>query len=276
MKWPHCKQGFDNQKAALREQHQVLSTLLQDTSRLLTFQREYKRQLDDSYLFVLKRLFWLRDAKTLAWDTVQDMFAGIRHTGRRLQALLFIVKDRTLAVWSEMAAVWFIMVLVVVTVPWGIFRLWHSLWAWQATMLAASAALRLSDGLRVAAVLVLRAALWPGYIALLAWMLGYVLPQNPEHKTLSMALVSGLQLSALTLGATLLVRTLLQPEGWGQRVWGLGPALCQFLRRLVLVSGLAVLLLLVPRSILLAAPGGGEVTVGSLALARASFWRFSA
>ena len=268
------QQGFDDQKAALREQHQVLSTLLQDTTRLLTIHREYKRQLDDSYLFVLKRLFWLRDAKTLAWDTVQDMFAGIRHTGRRLQALLFIVKDRTLAVWSEMAAVWFLMVLVVVTVPWGIFRLWHSLWAWQATMLATSAALRLSDGLRVAAVLVLRAALWPGYIALIAWMLGYVLPQTPEHKALSMALVSGLQLSALTLGATLLVRTLLQPEGWGQRVWGLGPALCQFLRRLVLVSGLAVLLLLVPRFILLAAPGGGEVTVGSLALARFFFLAF--
>jgi hypothetical protein len=264
---------FDEQKTARREQQQVLSTLVQDTTQLLTLHREYKRVLDDSYLFVLTRMFWLRDAKALDWNTLQDMLHGATSTARRLQAFVQAIRVGLQTTWQGALHLWFLAFLVVLVLPWGICKAGRVLRHWQMAA-QATATPSLPAEIGVAAVLVLRTLLCPGYVLLFAHLLGYVLPQGPTHKALSVALVSGLQMSALTLGAGLLGGTMLQPHGWGQRFWGLNPALCRFLRLLVLVTCIAVLLFLVPRQMLLTAPGDGEVTAGSLALARFFFLAF--
>ena len=126
----------------------------------------------------------------------------------------------------------------------------------------------------VAAVLVVQAAIWPGYLAGLAWLFGQGLAQLPEQRELARALVGSLQIGALLLGISLLGRALLQPDGWGQRFWVLSPALCRLLRRTVVITCLAALVLLIPRHLLLTAPGEGETAVGSLTLARLLFLAF--
>src|ERR1044071_812200 len=72
----------------------------------------------------------------------------------------------------------------------------------------------------------------------------------------------------------LLARILLRPQGWMQRYWGLSPEVGKALRQTVTIGCLATLVFLVPRHILVHAPGGPEAVVGSLALARLCFTAF--
>jgi small-conductance mechanosensitive channel len=268
------RQALEEQRAALREQQQVLAALVQEHTRLLTLHREYKRLLDDSYVSLLTQIFWLRDARTLSWDVVQDMVAGATSTITRLRTF---VRAAQAHAWSKMSgapSLWFIGLLTCIGLPWLVAKLRRRLRSLQAFSLATAARQETPPGLHVAILIVLQTALWPAYLALMAWLLGQFLPRQPGQADVARTLVSGLQLVALVLGAYLLGRTVLQQEGWGQRFWALSPALCRFLRRSVALVCLAALLLLVPYHILLTAPGEGEAAVGSLALARACFLAF--
>ena len=267
-------QELEAQKTALRAQQQVLSTLMQDTTKLFSLHRDYRRLLDDSYLFVLARMFWLRDARTLDWNAVQDMRDGVRYTLRRGQTMVSAATELVQTTWSSTVYPWLLTGLVGLLLPWSLFRLWRYLGAWQLSVQQAAPELSLSRGIGAATALVLRTAIWPGYLALIAWLLGMVFTQMAEQRALAMALVQGLQLSAGTLGVVLLASALLHPEGWGKHLWGLTPRLSQFLWHVILALCVAVLLFLVPRSVLLLAPGYGPATPGSLALARFFYLAF--
>ena len=73
------------QKAALREQQQALTALVQETTALLALHRERKRLLDDSYRFVLTKMFWLRDGRTMSWAVVEDAVQGTVNVVQRLR-----------------------------------------------------------------------------------------------------------------------------------------------------------------------------------------------
>jgi small-conductance mechanosensitive channel len=268
------RQALAEQRAALREQQQVLSSLVQDATRLLALHREYKRLLDEGYFFVLTEMFWLRDAKTLSWGVAEDVVTGALSMVKRLRTFVVATEASASAKLTVALYVWLIASIVFVVLPWSIWRFERRLRLRQEASLAHTAAQDSPPGLGTAVLIVLRAALWPAYLALLAWLLGQFLPQDPDQRELSHALVSGLQISAVVLGAGLLGRYLLQPDGWGQRCWNASAELCRFLRRIIVILCLAVLILQIPRYILLAAPGEGEVAVGSLALARAFFLAF--
>jgi small-conductance mechanosensitive channel len=268
------RQALDEQKAALREQQQVLAELIQDHTRLLVLQREYKHLLDDSYLYVLTKMFWLRDAKTLRWDMLYDTAAVAIQTAQRLRAFVQVAQVHIRATWVGAVSLWLLAPLVCLVLPWMLYRVWRRLRHVQGCALAAYAEQNVPPRLGSAMVVVMQAAVWPGYLALVAWLLGQGLTQLPEQRELARALVGGLQIGALVLGLSLLGHTLLRADGWGQRCWGLSPALCRLLRRLVVVTCLAALVFLVPRYILLTAPGEGETAVGSLTLARTLFLAF--
>jgi small-conductance mechanosensitive channel len=126
----------------------------------------------------------------------------------------------------------------------------------------------------VVLLLVCKAALWPAYLALLAWSRAQFISESTADADLTHALVSGLQVSAFVLWVGLLGRAILQQDGWGQRFWGLSAELCRFLRHVVTAAYLTALVLLVPYHILLTAPGDGSTAVTSLALARVLFLVF--
>lgn len=268
------RQALDEQKAALREQQQVLAELLQDNTTLLALHREYKRLLDDSYLFVLTKMFWLRDAKTLQWDTLYDTVAVAISAVRRLQGFLHAAQAHVRATWARAVLLWLLVPLVCLVLPWVLYRVWRRLRQVQVAALTAHAGPDIPPGFGVVAAIVAQVAVWPGYLALVAWLLGQSLAQLSAQRELTHALVSGLHIGALLFGISLLGRILLQPEGWGQRCWACSPALCRLLRRTVVVTCLAALVFLVPRHILLTAPGEGETAVGSLLLARTLFLAF--
>jgi small-conductance mechanosensitive channel len=268
------RKALTEQRTALREQQQVLSSLVQDTTRLLALHREYLRLLDDGYFFVLTEMFWLRDAKPLSWDVARDMVTGVLSMAKRLQAFVIAAEASASTKLTGALYAWLAALVVFVGFPWLIGSLQRHLHRHQEAGLARTAAQNEMPRLGTAVLIVLRAALWPAYLALLAWLLGQFLPHSPEQRELSRALVSGLQFGAVVLGAGFLGRYLLQPGGWGQRCWNVSPELCRFLRRIIIVLCLAILIFQIPRYMLLSAPGEGAASVASLALARAFFLTF--
>jgi small-conductance mechanosensitive channel len=97
-----------------------------------------------------------------------------------------------------------------------------------------------------------------------------------EQQTLNQegSLLASVQWGALVLWGWLVARTLLRPQGWMQRYWGLSAELGKALQQTVTVGCLAALVFLVPRHALVHAPGGPEAVAGSLALARLCFTAF--
>jgi small-conductance mechanosensitive channel len=262
------RQLLDEQKVALRDQQQALAALVQEVTKLLALHREYKRQLDSSYFFALNKMFWLRDGEPLGWAILQETLAGALATGTRLSAFFYATQA---SLWANLFSfsglrLWFIAFLMFLFLPWVAHRVHTSLRARVIFPLSEEVQ---REGLlagRTAAVIILRAAIWPFYLAVVAWVYAQFLPETPEPADL--ALVHGLQMSALVLWVAFLGRGLLRRNGWAQQCWGLSQELCRLLRRIVMVVCIAALVCLVPRSLLLMVPGEAGTAAGSLALAR--------
>jgi small-conductance mechanosensitive channel len=265
------RRPLDEQRTALREQQQVLTELVQNSTTLLAAHRRYTRLLDDTYRFVLAKMFWIRDADPLRWHVVSDAMAGALYLFRRLNALVWVTLTAPHARLAGTIPLWIAVLAAALVLPWAAMwlrrRLRQSFTASITADTEQDAPLRLSS----LVLLTTQAAVWPAYLALMAWMLAYILPQTLEYRDLSLALLQGLLLTALVLGIGLLGRVLLQPDGWAQRGLAYSPELCHFLRRLVTIGCVAVLVFLVPRHILLLAPGDVDLARDSMALARMCF-----
>lgn len=260
-----ARQALEEQRAALREQQQVLTALVQEHTKLLTLQRQYKQRVEESYLFVLGRMFWLRDATMLTWDVGRESLDGAVAAVKRFQVLVTASRTYLSKKLSGAVYLWLAEILVFLGLPWLVYRIHRQLLQAANDYLGRLATRGDPPGIGVAGLLVVQAALWPGYIALLAWLFGQTLSQTGVQTDLTPALVNGLQLGALFLGLGLLARSVLQPQGWGQRFWALDPGLCRFLRRTAVCGCAAALVFMVPSVILHMASGEGGAEVATLA-----------
>lgn len=276
---------LEEQKAARREQQQTLRALVQEQTKLLTLRRGYTRLLEEGEQFILTRLFWLRDGQALSGRVFQDAVAGAMMTARRLQTALRA--ELALLPLGQQGAIrfWLLVVVLGAAVPWA------ALWM-QTRLRRLVTALLATDlphgiiGRRggVALLTVVQTAVWPAYIALVAWAWPQVIMAGRSVLNLELPLMSGLQLSALVLWGGVSGRALCRYQGWRQPSAASDPETgqevpqtvkaAQALQRTLTVACVAALLLLVPRSILLHAPGGPEAVAGSMALARLCFTAF--
>jgi potassium efflux system protein len=265
---------LDEQKAALREYKQSLDALVQAQTKLLTLRRDYKRILEESDRFVLAKLFWLRDGQTIGVRTLQDAVVGVRITAHRVQAS--VRATLVLMPLGQAGAVrfWVLVALAGVGLPW--VALWGSarLRSWIASFLAADSTERFGTRSAVAALIVIQTAIWPAYLMLVAWAWSRIITAEHQAFDQELFLLVGVQGGALVLWGWLLARALLRPQGWMQRYWGLSPEVGKALQQTVTIGCLATVVFLVPRYILLHAPGGPEAVAGSLALARLCFTAF--
>lgn len=270
-----ARKVLEEQKAALREQKQALAVLVQEQTRLLTLHREYRRILEESDQFVLTKLFWLRDGQTMGWRVAQDAVAGAIVTANRLRTSLRAELAALPLGQDGAGRFWVLVAFVGVGLPWVAL--------WRRIRLQRLIASRLASdstvfGARsgVAALIVVRTAIWPAYIVLVAWAWPRVIMMGQSALNLELPLTASVQLSALVLWCWLLGRTLLRHQGWMQHYWGLSPEVGKALQQTIMVGCLATLLFLVPRYVLLNAPGGPEAVAGSLALAQLCFTVFQA
>lgn len=280
-----ARQGLEEQKATLREQQQTLRALVQEQTKLLTLRRGYTRLLEEGDLFVLTKLFWLRDGQTLGARVFQDARTGAIVTAKRLEAAFRA--ELALFPRRQQGTVrfWLLAVSLGLVLPWA------ALWA-NTRLRRLCASLLATDrqhgsvGRRGggALLLIVQTAIWPAYIALLAWVWPHVIMAGHSVLNLELPLMTSLQLSALVLWLGILGRALCRHQGWRYPSGDIAPeapqevqqdvAVRQALRRTITVACVATLLLLIPRYTLLHAPGGPEAVAGSLALARVCFTAF--
>lgn len=276
---------LDEQKAALREQQQTLRALVQEQTKLLTLRRGYTRLLEEGDQFVLTKLFWLRDGQTLSGRVFQDAIAGAMMTARRLQTAFRAELARLPLGQQGAIRFWLLVVVLGVVLPLA------ALWAQTRLRRLSTSLLAMNMphgivGTRggVALLTVVQTAIWPAYIALVAWAWPQVIMAGRSVLNLDLPLMTGLQVSALVLWGGVLGRALCRHQGWrqpaaafdletGQEVQQT-VKVGQALQRTITVVCVATLLLLIPRYILLHAPGGPEAVASSMALARLCFTAF--
>jgi potassium efflux system protein len=265
---------FDEQKAALREHKQSLDALVQEQTKLLTLRRDYKRILEESDRFILAKLFWLRDGQTIGVRTLRDAAAGVRITASRVQASVGAALALMPLGRAGAVRFWVLLALAGIGLPWVALRVSTRLRSWIASCLATDSTEAFGMRSTVAALIVLQAAIWPAYLMLVAWAWPRIIIAEQQALDQELPLTAIVPWSALVLWGWLVARTLLRHQGWMQRYWGLSAEVRQALRRTVTVGCLATLVFLVPRHVLVHAPGGPEAVAGSLALARLCFTAF--
>jgi small-conductance mechanosensitive channel len=265
---------FDEQKAVLREHRQSLDALVQEQTKLLTLRREYKRILEESDRFVLAKLFWLRDGQTIGVRTLRDAAAGVMITADRVQASVHAALARIPLGQAGAVRFWVLVALAGVGLPW--VALWGStrLRSWIASFLDTDSREAFGTRSAVAALMVIQTAIWPAYLMLVAWAWPQIIIAAQPALDQELSLLAGVQWGALVLWGWLVARSLLRSQGWMQRYWGLSAEVRKALQQTVTVGCLATLVFLVPRHLLVHAPGGPEAVAGSLALARLCFTAF--
>ena len=260
------------QKSALRAQQQIQSTLGQDMAKLASLHRDYKRQIDDGYVSALTKVFWIRNAEPLNWGVVRNMLKGALEALKRLAAFSSAELTHLHVALGNPFALGGIVLLVFGCLPWGIVVFRRTLQSFLQARLDSHAQCGERPSWGTTLLMVVRSATWPAYIVLIAWLRGRFFPGDAEQ--IDLALVQCLQLSAFILWVALFSRGFFRRNGWAQAYWDMNPNLCGFLQRAVYVISAAALVCLIPRSVLLIAPGSPSVAVGSYALARFLFLGF--
>lgn len=266
------RQALDEQKVALREQQQALAALVQELNRLITLYRERKRLLDDRYRFILTRMFWFRDGDPMSLRVARDALAGMVHTAGRLRTFVGSELTGLVTTLVRSQRFWLLLTLLFIVLPWG--AAWLQRWLRARVRALPGRDVTLGRTIVSAVLVLLRTSIWPTYIAAVLWIWPQIIPGASNQLELAEALRSGLRIATVLLWVGLLGHALFRRDGWGQRYLGFEPRLCRFLRRALMVGWLASLLLLVPRHILLAAPGEAAEMAENLALARLLFTSF--
>ncbi|MEE8305229.1 MAG: mechanosensitive ion channel domain-containing protein [Candidatus Tectomicrobia bacterium] len=271
------RQAIASQQAAWRDHAQVVAAQTRTLTELITQHRERQDGLNERYRFLLAKTFWMRDSPPVDGALIREAFAGVTVTATRLRLLLQSEWARLKSGFSGSFTLWILLVAAFVLLPWLASRARRYL----RTQVEAAIARDIAHdhfGAKMVAVLlmILQTLIWPLYIALIAWVWPSFLPGFPEQPTLHRALVSGLQWLAFLLWLDLLAQAITRRSGWGEHYLRLPREPGQIIRRTVSIGCLAALLLMIPRYILLAAPGVPDMKMAeqSLMLARLCFLVF--
>ena len=256
------------QKTVLREQQQVLSALVQSMGSLVAAHREYRRQLDDGYVSALTKLFWVRTAEPLSLGVLREMGQGATVTLTRLSGFIQaeFVSLKAFPTFLASLLIGLLGALLAAAV-WAR----HFMRKRITRLLESQAKDSQLPGCEAFVLVVLRAAIWPAYILLLAWL--PKLLGNTTDPTVQVV-INGLLLSAGIVWVSLFSRGLLRRNGWAQSSWGLSSELCRSLQRSLYVLCVALLVFIVPRYIVLAMPRDPATAASSLAFARLLFSAF--
>ena len=256
----------EDRKEALQGQERVLTELAERTTRLADLKRQREDQLESLYTLVLGRMLWLRNREPVGLFPPNGKLFGQALDGAvalfgRVYALVHLERQMSQGRFTASLWPWVAAVLVFGLIPWLAVRAGGLL---RVRLAGHSARGRDVPAHRVALLLALHAAVWPAYIILVT----LALPQFglSQNDSLGPVLAGALQLAALVLWLGLFGEAVFRPDGHGERRWGLTPEAGRVLRTAVLAVCAAAFVLLVPRYVLLNAPG--DEVAASLALAR--------
>ena len=255
-----------DRKVALQGQERILTELAERTTRLADLKHQREDQLESLYTLVLGRMLWLRNREPVGLFPPNGKLFGQALDGAvalfgRVYALFHLERQMSQGRFTASLWPWVAAVLVFGLIPWLAVRAGGLL---KVRLAGHGTRGRDVPAHRVALLLALHAAVWPVYIILVT----LALPQFglSQNDSLGPVLAEALQLAALVLWLGLFGEAVFRPDGHGERRWGLTPEAGRVLRTAVLAVCAAAFVLLVPRYVLLNAPG--DEVAASLALAR--------
>ena len=263
---------FDEQKNALHDQQQALAALVQELTRLLTLNQEYTRQLDESQVFALTTLFWIRNNAPLSVESVRNAVAGVVQSVQRCAVFVQEEWRRGQVFLRSGLGVWGIGLVALFIAPWLAYRSYRQLRTRIVSLLTNSAEQKELPGCAVAALIVTRSLIWPLYLLFLSWLYTAVHANGQDQE--NPPLVQTVRFVALLLWLGLLGHAVFRRQGWARHYWRLSPEVCRSFAWAVLVVIGAAFVCLVPRFLLLLTPGSGENLGDSQALARLLFLLF--
>ncbi len=255
-----------DRKGALQAQERVLTGLAERATRLADLKRQREDQLESLYTLVLGRMLWLRNREPLGLFPPNGALFGQATAGAvalsgRVYRLLHLEWRMARSRFDASPWPWVAAALVFGVTPRLAVRAGGFLRARLADHMVRH---RDVPAYRVAVLLALQAAVWPAYIIVFT----LALPQFglSRNDSLGPVLAGALQLAALVLWIGLFAGAVFRPDSHGERRWGVTTDAGRPLRTAVLVGCAAAFAFLVPRYVLLHAPG--EDVAASLALAR--------
>jgi len=271
------RSALDKQQTALSKQQGALTALMQAINKIMALHREHRRLVNFGYSLMRDQMLWLRTDRRLGWLMLQDVGTGARDFASRLNNFIWLDLSRLWTRLTGTPSLWALALVVFLLLPWLAYWVTVRLGRLMVVSSVGSPSEReKSPGLLAVLLIACSSAVWPAYIAFVAWSRGLFLPESFDQSAMALALVSSLYTGALVLWLGLFGRALFQPQGWGQHFWRLTPRLCRFLLNVVTVWSLAALVLLVPNYAFLALTKGlGAGASGPiLELARLLFFSF--
>ena len=265
---------FDLQGPVLREQQQVLADLTQTGSQFIDLPHEHKRRLDEGYRLVRSKMFWLKHSDTLSLALAGDAIQHALSVSRRSAAAIRSDLSRLWLRLKQSVPPWGLLALLFVVLPLAVKGLRPRLGEAIQASLATSMQQGRPPQIAVLLLLVLQAATWPAYLAVLGWSYQLFMQQHGGDAGVTSALAVGVYLAAVVLGIGLFAQNLFRSEGWAQQLWKLEDNACLFLRRTFRIGWIAGLLFLVPRQVVLAAAPDPFLAGGSQLLERLLFLAF--
>jgi len=236
------QQAVAQQQVAWHAQAQAVAAQTQVLSDLITQHREWQYLLDERYRYVLAQTFWLRDSQPLNATLLLDVLIGANVTATRLRRLLQSELARLRSGFSSSLALWILLPVTSVLLPWLAARVRRRLRANVDVYITLDAA---SDnfGAKAAAVglMLLQTMIWPLYIVLLVWAWSSFFPGVSQQPPLQRALSNGFAWMAFLLWLDLLAQAIVRRGGWGERYLGLPREPGQAIRRTISIGCLAAL-----------------------------------
>ncbi len=258
---------------ALQAQERVLDALADYATRLADLKRERENELESLYTFVLGKMLWLQNREPVGllppnWNLLAQALDGGVALLARAHRLFQSERRMSQSRFATSYGPWVAAALLFGLIPWLALRTGRLLARRLAVQRARG---REAPAHRVALLLAVQCAVWPACIVLItlaAPRFGLL-----QSGALGPVAAEAARLAALILWAGLFGKAVFDPDGHGQRRWGLTPAAGRVLRIAVVTGAVSAFVLLVPRHLLLNAPG--DDVAASLALARLLMIAFS-
>ncbi len=276
------EQAMAAQRSAWQAQAQVVAEQTRILTELITQHRKRRLGLNERYRFLLTQTFWMQDSPPVDGGLLRQGLAALPVAANRVRLLLQSEWSRLRSGVTDPSLLWLSALVAFGGLPWLVSRTRRYL---RTVIEAAMAHDTAHDhfGAKTAAVvlMLLQTMLWPLYIGMIAWAWLWLLPALTgvsQPLALQQALVRALQWLAFLLWLDFLAQAITRRGGWGEHYLGLPREAGQAIRRTVSIGCLGALVLMLPRYVLLAAPGAPDMDVveQSLLLARLCFLGFQA
>ncbi len=145
---------------------------MQAINKIMALHRRHRRLVDYGYGLMSDQMLWLRTDRRLGWVTMQEAGAGFRDFASRLNDFVWADLSR---LWTRLAgtpSLWVFALVVFLLLPWLAYWVTMRLGRLIVSSVGALSEREESPGVLAVLLIACCSAVWPAYIAFVAWSRG--------------------------------------------------------------------------------------------------------